>query len=245
MRDATPAPRRHPAPPAPTDVPETPGPDTRASFAVAWLRCTARAVHERRQWLTELDAAIGDGDHGINLDRGFMAIAHDLDAGLLPAEDTSALLVAAGRRLLGLVGGASGALYGRGMMAAGARMSEREFGPASDAREVLQASIEGGIAGIVALGRAVPGDKTMLDALAPALEVLRTAPEDLPMEVLLAAAARAAEEGAMATIPLVARKGRASYLGDRSVGHLDPGAASSALMIRCLVEAMAEAAPAS
>jgi dihydroxyacetone kinase-like protein len=240
MRDDTPAPIARPAAPV---VPATPAPVTRASFAVAWLRCTARAVHERRQWLTDLDAAIGDGDHGINLDRGFAAIVHDLDAGVLPVDDASALLTAAGRRLLGVVGGASGALYGRAMMAAGARMAECGFGPASEAREVARAAIEGGIAGIVALGRAVPGDKTMLDALAPALEVLRTAPADLSTEVLLAAVAQAAEDGATATIPLVARKGRASYLGERSAGHLDPGAASSALMIRCLVHAMA-AAPA-
>ena len=219
-------------------VTAAPGPAAPTAFAIAWLRCTARAVHERRQWLTELDAAIGDGDHGINLDRGFTALIADLDAGALPVDDASALLTAAGRRLLGVVGGASGALYGRALMAAGARMAERGFGPASGLREVAQAAIEGGIAGIVALGRAVPGDKTMLDALAPALEVLRTAPADLPAGAVLTAVAEAAEEGARATIPLVARKGRASYLGERSAGHLDPGAASSALMIRCLVDAM-------
>jgi dihydroxyacetone kinase-like protein len=230
----------------PDAVPGTlagPDPTAPASFAVAWLRCTARAVHERRQWLTELDAAIGDGDHGINLDRGFTAIVHDLDAGALPVDEASTLLRAAGRRLLGVVGGASGALYGRAMMAAGARLAERGFGTASEPREVAQAAIEGGIEGIVALGRAVPGDKTMLDALAPALEVLRTAPADLPVDALLAAVATAAEDGAQATISLVARKGRASYLGERSAGHMDPGAASSALMIRCLADAMTAARP--
>jgi dihydroxyacetone kinase-like protein len=124
------------------------------------------------------------------------------------------------------------------MMAAGARLAEGGFGPESGLREVAQAAIEGGMTGIVVLGRAVPGDKTMLDALAPALEALRAAPVEEPDAVVLEAVARAAEDGARATIPLVARKGRASYLGERSAGHMDPGAASSALMVRCLADAM-------
>ena len=131
-------------------------------------------------WLTDLDAAIGDGDHGINLDRGFSAILEDLDAGRLPVDDIGALLAAAGRRLLGVVGGASGALYGRAMMTAGSRLAERGLGvglePSTGRRELVEAAIEGSIAGIVTLGKAVPGDKTMLDALVPALEALRTAP---------------------------------------------------------------------
>lgn len=222
-------------------------PVTRADLAVAWLRCTARAIHEQRVWLTDLDAAIGDGDHGINLDRGFSAILEDLDAGRLPVDDIGALLAAAGRRLLGVVGGASGALYGRAMMTAGSRLAERGLGvglePSTGRRELVEAAIEGSIAGIVTLGKAVPGDKTMLDALVPALEALRTAPAHLPLALVLGAVARAAEDGAQATIPLVARKGRASYLGERSAGHLDPGAASSALMIRCLADTMTAAAP--
>ncbi len=204
----------------------------------AWLRCTARAVHERRLWLTELDAAIGDGDHGINLDRGFAALLRDLEAGAIPDGDAGALLTAAGRRLLGLVGGASGALYGRALMTAGARLTERTHDPAVGRRELVEIALAGAIDGITALGRAVPGDKTMLDSLVPALDALRAAAPDSPVQSVMLAMADAAETGAAATIPLVARKGRASYLGERSAGHLDPGAASSAILIRCLAHAV-------
>src|ERR671913_428464 len=148
-----------------------------AGVVTAWLRRAAVAVHERRAWLTDLDAAIGDGDHGINLDRGFLALASELDA-LHPGVGAADRLSSAGRRLLGLVGGASGALYGRGLMAAGDR---------------LRAALD--------------------DAPAAA-----TLPE------AVARAADAAEVGALGTVPLVARKGRASYLGERSIGHEDPGA---------------------
>ena len=204
----------------------------------AWLRCTARAVHERRLWLTELDAAIGDGDHGINLDRGFTALLEDLEAGAIPTGDAGALLASAGRRLLGLVGGASGALYGRALMTAGTRLTGLTADPRIDRRALVEIALAGAIDGITALGRAVPGDKTMLDALAPALDALRAAAPDSPVRDVMLAMAEAAEAGAAATIPLVARKGRASYLGKRSTGHLDPGAASSAILIRCLAHAV-------
>jgi dihydroxyacetone kinase-like protein len=204
----------------------------------AWLRCTARAIHERRLWLTELDAAIGDGDHGINLDRGFAALLGDLEAGAIPTGEPGALLTSAGRRLLGLVGGASGALYGRALMTAGARLAERAGDAEIGRRELVEIALAGAIDGITALGRAVPGDKTMLDALAPALDALRAAATDSPVQDVMLAMADAAEGGAAATIPLVARKGRASYLGERSAGHLDPGAASSAILIRCLANAV-------
>jgi dihydroxyacetone kinase-like protein len=204
----------------------------------AWLRCTAREVHERRLWLTELDAAIGDGDHGINLDRGFAALLGDLERGAIPTDDAGALLTSAGRRLLGLVGGASGALYGRALMTAGARLTERASGLGIDRRALVELALAGAVDGITALGRAVPGDKTMLDALGPALDALRAAAPDAPLEDVMLAMAEAAERGAAATIPLVARKGRASYLGERSTGHLDPGAASSAILIRCLGNAV-------
>jgi dihydroxyacetone kinase-like protein len=195
-------------------------------------------VHDRRQWLTELDAAIGDGDHGINLDRGLMAVRADLDAGLLDEGDAATLLHGAGRRLLGLVGGASGALYGRGLMAAGEAVRDRTGTEALDPRTLVQVALEGAVAGISALGRAVPGDKTMLDALLPAVAALRQAPPDEPVEASMRRMADAADAGAAATVPLVARKGRASYLGERSAGHLDPGAASSAILVRCLAEAV-------
>ena len=107
----------------------------------AWLRCTAREVHERRVWLTELDAAIGDGDHGINLDRGFAALLGDLERGAIPTDDAGALLTSAGRRLLGLVGGASGALYGRASMTAGARLTERASGLGIDRRGLVEVAL--------------------------------------------------------------------------------------------------------
>ncbi len=208
------------------------------TVADAWLRCTARAIHERRLWLTELDAAIGDGDHGINLDRGFSAVLGDLESGAIPTGDVATLMTSAGRRLLGLVGGASGALYGRALMTAGTRLAERAGDEEVGRRALVEIALAGAIDGITALGRAVPGDKTMLDALSPALAALRAAPPDAPERDAMLAMAEAAEAGATATIPLVARKGRASYLGERSAGHLDPGAASSAILIRCLADAV-------
>jgi dihydroxyacetone kinase-like protein len=205
-------------------------------IVVAWLRCAAETVRARREWLTDLDAAIGDGDHGINLDRGFRAVAADLDA-VDPGFAASDRLTGAGRRLLGLVGGASGALYGRGLMVAGERLAAVD--PAADDRARVRAALEGVIDGVTGLGRAVAGDKTMLDALLPALEALRAAPSSSSLTQVVADAAAAAEAGALATIPLVARKGRASYLGERSAGHEDPGAASSALLLRCLADIVA------
>ena len=210
--------------------------DEASEIVVAWLRCAAAAIHDRREWLTDLDAAIGDGDHGINLDRGFRAVLVDLDA-VDPGVGAAGRLSGAGRRLLGLVGGASGALYGRGLMVAGDRLGAVEGWVPGRAR--VAAALEGMIDGVTGLGRAEPGDKTMLDALLPAAGALRGAPASRSLAEVLEAAADAAEAGALATIPLVARKGRASYLGERSVGHEDPGAASSALLVRCLADVVA------
>jgi dihydroxyacetone kinase-like protein len=225
-------------PPLPADPRAPYGLNPSVAVAADWLACAARLIHERRPWLTELDAAIGDGDHGINLDRGLAAVLADLEAGSMPADDLGGLLAAAGRRLLGLVGGASGALYGRALMTAGARLLEHSADGATDYRTMTELVLTGAVDGIAALGHAQPGDKTMLDALLPALEALRAAPADEPIGTLMARVAAAAEAGAQATIPLVARKGRASYLGERSAGHLDPGAASSAMLIRCLANAV-------
>lgn len=200
-----------------------------------WLRLAATRVSERRAWLTELDAAIGDGDHGINLDRGFAAIVERLDGGAFSAAAPGPLLSAAGRTLSGTVGGASGALYGRAFMRAGARLS----GPAPSAADAADALVEA-VAAIAALGRSQPGEKTMLDALTPAAEAFHAsvaAGEPLPCASDRAAAA--AEAGAHATIALLATKGRASYLGERSIGHMDPGAASSALLMRALSDVIA------
>lgn len=222
--------------------PSAPGPSPgTVSVTVAWLRHVAVTIHERRAWLTDLDAAIGDGDHGINLDRGFAAVAADLESGILATDSVGPLLTAAGRRLLGLVGGASGALYGRALMAAGNRIAANSTAGPTGTRRLAEDALAAAIDGIAALGHAAPGDKTMLDALVPALVALRAAPPDELIEFALAGAAEAAEAGAAATIPLVARKGRASYLGERSAGHLDPGAASSAIMVRCLADVVAAA----
>jgi dihydroxyacetone kinase-like protein len=221
-------------------MPSRPGP-TPAGIAADWLVRSARRVHERRTWLTELDAAIGDGDHGINLDRGLSAVLADLEAGRMPGDDAGRLLAAAGRRLLGLVGGASGALYGRALMTAGARLTERAAGEPLDPRSMAETALGGAVDAIAALGRAAAGDKTMLDALLPALAAIRAALPDEPAAAVIGRAAVAAEVGARSTIPLVARKGRASYLGERSAGHEDPGAASSAMLVRCLADAVAAA----
>ena len=203
-----------------------------ASIVRAWLRGWASAVAERRSWLTDLDAAIGDGDHGINLDRGLAAVAQDLERPDGP-DEAGPLLEAAGRRLIGVVGGASGALYGRALVRAGEAVTVN-----ADPDRLGETALAAAIAAIEQLGKAAPGDKTMLDALLPALEALRADAARGPAPYSRAAEAAAA--GADATIPLVARKGRASYLGDRSVGHRDPGAASSALLVACLAHAYVE-----
>lgn len=213
-----------------------------AELTARWLRLVATRVADRRMWLTELDAAIGDGDHGINLDRGFAVVVAGLDAGGLPTGAVGQLVAAAGRTIMGSVGGASGALYGRALLRAGARLAEASPAGApvtsSDIVDALDAAVEG----IATLGRARPGEKTMLDALAPATVALRASvAAGLPLAAAAARAADAAEAGAQATIPLLATKGRASYLGERSIGHLDPGAASSAILLRAFADVLADA----
>ncbi len=224
-------------------VPAAPGPPRDAvAVAVAWLRGSAAKVHTHRAWLTDLDAAIGDGDHGINLDRGFAAMVADLDTGAIAFDEIGALLRWAGRHLLGHVGGASGALYGRALMAAGDRIredGEGSEGAGSGGTRSVSIALAAAVDGIAGLGHAVPGDKTMLDALVPALLAVRGAAPHEPVESVLARAAIAADAGAAATIPMIARKGRASYLGERSSGHLDPGAASSAMLVHALADVVA------
>ena len=216
------------------------------ALTVRWLRRSAARVAERRAWLTDLDAAIGDGDHGINLDRGFGEVVARLEAGTLPVDAPGPLLAAVGRTIMGTVGGASGALYGRALLRAGALLSSvagtREgAAPADVAPADVAVALEAAVDGIAALGRSRPGEKTMLDALAPALVAFRDALAiELGLPEAAARAASAAEAGAEATIPLLATKGRASYLGERSIGHLDPGAASSALLLRALADVLAE-----
>ncbi len=205
------------------------------TWAVKWLTLCAQAMAEHRAWLIELDRAIGDSDHGENMDRGFQAVLDKLADS--PPETPGAALKLTAMTLMSKVGGAAGPLYGTAFLRAAAAMG--------DAAEVEPAAFAGALAaardGIVARGKAEPGDKTMVDAWTPAVDAASAAAADGAVGALavLVAAAEAAEAGAVATEPLVARKGRASYLGERSAGHRDPGAASSALIFRAAVGAAA------
>jgi len=197
----------------------------------AWLRLCAKVFVEHKEELTALDAAIGDADHGANMARGFTAVQSKLDT--LTAKDVGALFKTTAMTLISQVGGASGPLYGTLFLQA-AR-------PADGKMEIslteLCACFEAGLAGVVNLGKASLGDKTMVDALTPAFAALHPKNGDT-LNSALDRAAAVANEAAEATIPLVARKGRASYLGERSAGHKDPGAASSALLLETLAHAV-------
>jgi phosphoenolpyruvate---glycerone phosphotransferase subunit DhaL len=200
----------------------------------AWMTTIAESVKDRRDYLTQLDAAIGDGDHGVNMDRGFDAVAKALAAqdGAVPP---GKLLTLAGKTLVSTVGGASGPLWGTAFRRAGRALGDAEEFDGQDLLAALRAALDG----VVELGAAQPGDKTMVDALGPAIEALATALDaGEPLDAALAAASAAAEEGARATVPLQAKKGRASYLGERSIGHQDPGATSAALIMAALQRAV-------
>ncbi|MER8044721.1 dihydroxyacetone kinase subunit DhaL [Streptomyces sp. NPDC094032] len=198
--------------------------DYDAAFFRTWLDTAAAAVEREADRLTELDSAIGDADHGANLKRGFAAVTATL-AKETPATP-GAVLVTAGRQLISTVGGASGPLYGTLLRRTGKALGDAE----RVSRAQLAEALRTGVAAVAQLGGAQVGDKTMLDALVPAAEALGTSFE---------AAREAAEAGALATVPLQARKGRASYLGERSIGHQDPGATSSALLVTALAEVAA------
>lgn len=202
--------------------------------AVAWIEASARLVRDDAERLTELDTAIGDGDHGRNLTRGFAAAVEKIGDAATPR----AVLRSAGGALVSNVGGASGPLYGT-FLRRTARALPDEPSVGGDA---LAEALAAGVDGVRELGGAADGDKTMLDALVPAVAAFRGAlGEGAEPPSAVARAVAAAEEGARATIPLVARKGRASYLGERSAGHEDPGAASSVLLLKALAEAVGEA----
>lgn len=206
-----------------------------------WLRLCAERVHDEAPALTALDQAIGDGDHGTNLDRGFAAIVAQLDAGRPEADGDLALtgvaLRNAGRTLISTVGGAAGPLYGTAFVRAGNAVIAAD--PTTSASQLLVAALEAAIGGIAGLGKATTGEKTMLDALVPAMQAGQTARDaGADMPAVVESMADAAEAGATATIPLMATKGRASYLGERSVGHQDPGATSAALLLRTLADAV-------
>jgi phosphoenolpyruvate---glycerone phosphotransferase subunit DhaL len=203
-----------------------------------WVRRFAAEMAEHRAELTKLDAAIGDGDHGTNMDRGMRKALERLDG--LEGEDIGAALKAVGMALVSSVGGAAGPLYGTFFMQMGSATGGKDALDLAEWADALQAGIEG----LQARGKAEPGDKTMVDALLPALETLRAAVQDGagPADALRRSAA-AAEEGMKATVPMEARKGRASYLGPRSVGHQDPGATSSHLLLRSAAEVVAGDGP--
>lgn len=208
-----------------------------AAWAIAWTRRTAQVVVEHREELIELDRQIGDGDHGENLARGFTAVVAKLDALEAEPDDVGAVLKLVATTLMSTVGGAAGPLYGTAYL----RAAKVTALPALDSAAVV-AMLEAALEGIVVRGKANPGEKTMVDAWTPAVEAaVAAADAGASPAGVLAAAAEAARAGAEATTPLVATKGRASYLGERSAGHQDPGATSTALVLAAAA-ATAEAA---
>jgi phosphoenolpyruvate---glycerone phosphotransferase subunit DhaL len=208
-----------------------------AEFFRAWLAEAGTVIESQRDHLTQLDAAIGDADHGINLARGFSAIAVALAQAATPTPGS--VLTLAGSTLISKVGGASGPLYGMALRQAGKSLADS----ADASLPELAASLEAALAGVQKLGAAREGEKTMVDALAPAVAALQKAISEGANAVdALSAAATAAAAGAQATISMHALKGRASYLGPRSVGHEDPGAASTAIIIGALRDVAARQA---
>ena len=198
-----------------------------------WLRTFADAVSENAATLTELDSAIGDADHGANMRRGMTAVVAKLDAA--PDAAPAVLLKTAGMTLVSTVGGASGPLYGTFFL----RMATSAGDRAELDAAAVAAALRAGLEGVLARGKAQLGDKTMVDALSPALDALDAALADgADLHDALAAAAAAADKGSDDTVPLVARKGRASYLGERSAGHRDPGATSTALLVNAAAETL-------
>ena len=200
---------------------------------VAWIHRFADVIKEQREYLTRLDTAVGDADHGTNMDRGMRAALERVDA--VQGDDISAALKGVGMALVSKVGGAAGPLYGT--------MFLQMANAAGDASEVDLAGwtqmLAAGLKGVQMRGKAEPGDKTMVDALTPAVEALERAQQDgAELSTALEQSAQAAREGMEKTVPMVARKGRASYLGERSAGHQDPGATSSYLLLQAAVDAL-------
>jgi len=200
-----------------------------------WLNEAAACLNEERDYLTQLDAAIGDADHGDNMDRGFTSAAEYLE-GIDDSQPPGHVLIAVGEKVIATTGGASGPLWGSALRGAGSALGDAaEFGGPE-----LAAALESALASIVLLGAATEGDKTMVDALAPASRALRDHVQaGATVGEALTAAREAGEAGMRATVGLRATKGRASYLGDRSIGHQDPGATSTALILGALERAVA------
>ena len=206
-----------------------------AAWARRWIELAAADVAEQRDYLVDLDRAIGDGDHGENMDRGFKAAVEAL--GQAEPASIAEVLKTVAKTLMSTVGGAAGPLYGTAFLRASKAAGDGELDGAG-----VAAVIAGALEGIQARGKATTGEKTMVDAWTPALEAARAAAEaGSDPAAVLEAAATAAEAGAAATEPMRATKGRASYLGERSIGHLDPGAVSTSLILRAAVRAAGEA----
>jgi phosphoenolpyruvate---glycerone phosphotransferase subunit DhaL len=202
-----------------------------------WLTEAEDQIKAQSDYLTQLDAAIGDGDHGTNMRRGFDAVGKAL-AGQGNDTPPGRILIVAGKTLVATVGGASGPLWGSALRRAGRALGDSESFDGGQLALALDAAIEG----VVELGAAAPGDKTMVDALMPAARALHEALDSgKSLEEAVQAAADAAREGACATVPMQARKGRASYLGERSIGHQDPGATSAAIIMSALSRAVSPA----
>ena len=205
-----------------------------AAWAVRWIELAAADVAAQRDYLVDLDRAIGDGDHGENMDRGFKAAVEAL--GQAEPASVAEVLKTVAKTLMSTVGGAAGPLYGTAFLRASKAAGDGDLDGAG-----VAAVIAGALDGIQARGKATTGEKTMVDAWTPALEAARAAAESgSDPAAVLEAAATAAEAGAAATEPLRATKGRASYLGERSIGHLDPGAVSTSLILRAAVRAAGE-----
>ncbi len=198
---------------------------------LGWIRAVANMISENSVYLTELDSAIGDADHGANMLRGFNAVMNKLPE--ISDKDIGTIFKTVGMTLLSTVGGAGGPLYGTLFLQAGMKTAGKMELSLADWTEAVDAALSG----IVMRGKAQVGDKTMVDALTPALNSLKVSvQENLSIHEALDASAEAAKKGMEATIPLVARKGRASYLGERSAGHQDPGATSSYLILKVAAE---------
>ena len=196
---------------------------------VRWLQTVATLMEERKDVLTQLDADIGDGDHGINMDRGFKKVLSQLTS--VQPNDIGQIMQETGMTLVSSVGGASGPLYGTFFLRAAAVSSGKRQLTLDELASLLKA----GLSGLMDRGRAERGDKTMVDALAPAVDTLQlAAQENREIKEAMAEALLAAEDGMKSTIPMIAKKGRASYLGERSIGHQDPGATSSYLILKAL-----------
>lgn len=199
--------------------------------ALDWVKAVAGVLAENRDYLTQLDAAIGDADHGANMDRGFKAVMGKMPE--IADKDIGTIFKTVGMTLLSTVGGAGGPLYGTFFLQAGMKTA----GKMELSLEDWSTALEAALAGIIMRGKAELGDKTMVDALTPAVNSLKqSVEENQPLDDALIHSAEAAQRGMKGTTPLVARKGRASYLGERSAGHQDPGATSSYLILKAAAD---------